>query len=337
MESIQNLKRRIKGVQNIGQITKAMEMVAATKMRKAQEIALDSRPYAYSALEILASLSKLDGVPKPDLMQSREVKRTLFVLVTSDKGLAGSFNGAVIRAWENFMKREHVDCLDGHHAFIAIGQKSKQYLERQKLPIVHSFVRAGDFTKRADSDPIAELLINGYRKGDWDEIMVFSTLFVTALRQDVIQRQLLPISFENLKETAEELIPRAGRYSHYLDPDHFDLGDSTSEKPLPSIASKDGRDAFPPLKRGGAERVEYIIEPSPGEVLEHLAPELLKIRLYDWLMEANASEHSARRMAMKSASDNASELSEGLSVEYNKSRQAAITSQIIEITSGAQT
>jgi F-type H+-transporting ATPase subunit gamma len=312
MESIQNLKRRIKGVQNIGQITKAMELVAATKMRKAQEVALDSRPYAYAALEILATLSKLENVPIPVLMQGREIKKTLFVLVTSDKGLAGSFNGAVIRKFEKYMAgipaSEVPKDLEGRVSFLAIGQKSKQYLERQKLPVAQSFVRAGDFTKRAESDPIAQFIINGYVKGDWDEVVIFSTLFVTALRQDVIQRQLLPVTFENLKETAEELIPRAGRYSDYIDPDAY--------------ASED--------------TVEYIIEPSPREVLDRLAPELLKIRLYDWLMEANASEHSARRMAMKSASDNAGELSQNLSVEYNKSRQAAITSQIIEITSGAQ-
>lgn len=308
MESIQNLKRRIKGVQNIGQITKAMELVAATKMRKSQEIALGSRPYAYAALEILGTLSKLEGVTMPELMKMREVKRTLIVMITSDKGLAGSFNSAVIRNFEKFMKAEHVDCADGHHAFVAIGQKSKQYFERRGFPIARSFLRAGDFTERSESDPIASFLIDGYLKGDWDEIMVFSTTFVTALRQDVIVRQLLPVSFEKIRETAEELVPRAGRYSQYIDVDSF---------------SSDGD-------------VEYIIEPSAREVLEKLAPELLKIRLYHWLMESNASEHSARRMAMKSASDNASELSENLSVEYNKSRQANITREIIEVTSGAQ-
>jgi F-type H+-transporting ATPase subunit gamma len=109
-----------------------------------------------------------------------------------------------------------------------------------------------------------------------------------------------------MRETAEELIPRAGRYSHYLDIDAFSFENG----------------------------VDYIIEPSPREVLEKLAPELLKIRLYDWIMESNASEHSARRVAMKNASENANELSENLSVEYNKSRQASITNQIIEVTSG---
>ena len=309
MESIQNLKRRIKGVQNIGQITKAMELVAATKMRKSQEIALDSRPYAYAALEILASLSRLQDVPLPALLRGREVKKMLYVLVTSDKGLAGSFNSAVIRTFEKAMGQQiEIQGLRSEASFLAIGQKAKQYLERRKLPIVQSFVRAGDFTERHESDPIAEFIIDGYTKGDWDEVIAFSTVFVTALRQDVISRQLLPVSFEKIRETAEELIPRAGRYSDYLDLDIFSFENG----------------------------VEYIIEPSPREVLEKLAPELLKVRLYHWLMEANASEHSARRMAMKNASDNASDLSETLNVEYNKSRQAGITNQIIEITSGSQ-
>jgi F-type H+-transporting ATPase subunit gamma len=331
MESLQNIKRRIKGVSNIGQITKAMELVAATKMRKSQEIALESRPYAYAALEILATLAKLEDVPMPALMQAREVKKTLMVVITSDKGLAGSFNGTVIRTFERFINQNPPPFQGGvrggsenskteplptspwkgeglpRYQFLAIGQKAKQYFERRNMPLVNSFVRAGDYTKRAESDPIAEFIIEGYKKGDWDEVIAFSTVFVTALRQDVLQRQLLPVNFEKLRETVGELIPRAGRYSHYLDIDAF--------------SSENG--------------VEYIIEPSPREVLEKLAPELLKIRLYDWIMESNASEHSARRVAMKNASENANELSENLTVEYNKSRQGAITQEIAEITAGA--
>ncbi len=310
MESIQNLKRRIKGVQNIGQITKAMELVAATKMRKAQEVALDSRPYAYAALEILATLSKLEDVPMPDLLQERAVKKTLYVLVTSDKGLAGSFNSSVIRAFEKFWDAKMRETgAEMHEAeFVAIGQKAKQYLERRKLKMVHSFVRTGDFTERSESDPIASFLMHGYEKGHWDQVTAFSTTFVTALRQDVMVRQLLPVSFDKIRATAEELIPRAGRYSHYLDQEAFSF----------------------------ANGVEYIIEPSPRDVLERLAPELLKIRLYHWLMEANASEHSARRMAMKSASDNAGDLSGRLNIEYNKSRQAGITRELTEISAGAE-
>ena len=142
----------------------------------------------------------------------------------------------------------------------------------------------------------------------FDEVVVFSTNFITALRQDVLVRQILPISFEKVRESIQILIPEAGRFSQYLDTESF---------------SEEGN-------------VQYVIEPSPEEVLQELSRELLKIRIYHIILEANASEHSARRVAMKNASDNASELSGDLNIVYNKSRQAAITNQIIEVTSGAQ-
>ena len=315
MESIQNLKRRIRGAQNIGQITKAMELVAATKMRKAQEIALNSRPYSYTALEILATLSKLPALSfsngsedLPKIMVPRPVRRTAFLLAASDKGLAGSFNGSVIRAFEHFVKQENIDIRDSQYSFIAVGLKIKQYLERRGANVIASFTHVGDFTKMAEVNPITEFLITGYVAEDFDKVTSFATTFVTALRQDVIVRDLLPIDSDSIRRSVEELVPRTGRYSQYLDAAFFSEEDDT----------------------------EYLIEPSPKEVLAQLAPELLKIRIYSLLMEANASEHSARRMAMKSASDNASDLSERLNIEYNKSRQAAITNQIIEVTSGAQ-
>jgi F-type H+-transporting ATPase subunit gamma len=311
MESIQNLKRRIKGAQNIGQITKAMELVSATKMRKAQEIALDSRPYAYAALELLGTLTKLSvfggAEGMPGIMTERSVEKTAFLLAASDRGLAGSFNGSVFRAFENFVKREKIDVRDPRYTFIAIGQKTKQYLERRGMHVAASFTHVGDFTSLPEADPITDFLIEGYIRGDFDKVVSFVTTFVSALRQDVIIRDLLPVTFNSLKRSVEELIPRTGRYSQYLNAKLFE----------------------------SADEAEYLIEPSPGEVLDRLAPQLLKVRIHNLLMEANASEHSARRLAMKNASDNASDLSQRLNIEYNKSRQAAITNQIIEVTSGA--
>jgi F-type H+-transporting ATPase subunit gamma len=205
------------------------------------------------------------------------------------------------------VKAEHIDLYDPKYTFIAIGQKSKTYLEHRNLPILASFNRVGDFTKPEEAEPIADFLISGYLNHDFDNVIGFFTTFVTALRQDAVQRELLPISYESIKQSIEETIPRAGKYSEYAKSESF---------------------------LNGAE-AEYIIEPSSAQVLAELAPKLLKIRVYDIILEANASEHSARRVAMKSASDNASDLSQTLNVEYNKSRQAAITNQIIEITSGA--
>jgi F-type H+-transporting ATPase subunit gamma len=167
----------------------------------------------------------------------------------------------------------------------------------------------GDSTKTEEVKPISDYLVKGYMSGEFDEVILFSTSFVTALRQDPIMRLIFPITFEKIKRSIEETIPHAGRYSHYIDAELF--------------AGKND---------GG-----YLIEPSPKEVLEELAPKLLGIWLYHLMLEANASEHSARRVAMKNASENAEELSENLNVVYNKSRQAAITNQIIEVTSGAAT
>ncbi len=308
MESTQNLKRRMRSVANIGTITKAMELVAATKMRRAQELALTSRPYAYTALELLGILSELKDVPVPELMVKRPVERSLFLIVTSDRGLAGSFNSAVIRKFEHFMRTNGVNPADPQYSFLAVGQKAKSYLERRKLNVVQSFSRVGDFTRMEEVNPISDFLIEGFLRRDFDEVISFSTHFVTALRQDVFMRGLLPISAEKIRESIELLIPESGRYSQYIDKD---------------ILADDGGK-------------EYKIEPSPREVLAELAPELLKIRIYHMILEANASEHSARRVAMKNASDNATELSETLNVQYNKSRQASITNQLIEVASGAE-
>jgi F-type H+-transporting ATPase subunit gamma len=308
MESAQNLKRRMKSVQNIGQITKAMELVAATKMRRAQELALTSRPYSYTALELLGILSGLKDVPVPEILQKRPVTKTVFLIVTSDKGLAGSFNSAVIRKFEQYVVSEQINLHDPKYSFVAVGQKARNYLDRRKLPVVKVFTRIGDFTKPAEVEPIADYLVDGYVKHRFDSAVVFFTTFVTALRQDAVSRELLPIDYALIKRSIEDTIPRAGRYSNYAKSESF---------------------------FEGGER-DYLIEPSPVEVLTELAPALLKTRIYHLILEANASEHSARRVAMKNASENAGELSTDLNVEYNKSRQAAITRELIEVTSGAQ-
>src|SRR5581483_5082325 len=244
MESTQNLKRRMRSVQNIGQITKAMELVAATKMRRAQELALSSRPYAYTALEMLDIISRvnhaeLEQKGMPELLTERQVEKTAFLLVASDKGLAGSFNGSVFRKFENYIRTNQIDLnartVSGEkkYSFIAIGQKAKSYLEHRSHAVSESFLRVGDFTRMEEVNPISDYLINGYLEHQFDEVVSFSTQFVTALRQEVFARQLLPISFEKIKESIEMLVPASGRYSQYLDIESF----------------------------AGDEDVDYIIEP----------------------------------------------------------------------------
>ncbi len=336
MQSIQNIKRRLKGVKNISQITKAMELVAATKMRRSQEIALASRPYAFAALEFLGNLSRLraysaeatsaakagqddggqalleEGIPLPPLLQKRSVKRTVLVLVASDKGLAGSFNSAVIKEFEKHNANTANHYANDANIYIAVGQKAANYFQKKNLLVSRKFLRVGDFTAVEEVKSLAEFLINGYIHHDWDRVVVFSTHFRSALRQEPLRREVLPVDFESIRNMALEIVPETGRFSELRK--EF-AADSSGKN---SIAK------------------EYLIEPTPEIILEKLVSHLILMEIYHLILEANASEHAARRLAMKNASDNADELGLGLTLEYNKSRQAAITREIIEVTSGAE-
>lgn len=311
MESTQNLKKRIKSVANINKITKAMELVAATKMRRAQEIALASRPYAFAALQLLANVSLLEKSAKleiPRLLKKRNVTKTLFVLVASDKGLAGAFNSSLFRKFERYITEHKSDI---NNTFVAVGEKTNGYLVRNKFNVVKKFTNVGDFTSTAQVQPLADFMVEGFLNREWDRVVVFSTHFKSALKQEALIRELLPVDFENIKKTVIEVVPETGKFAELLKEQNISFAPEKSIK-------------------------DYLIEPSPNNVLENLARHLVFMQMYHVILEANASEHSARRLAMKTASDNASELGETLNLQYNKSRQAGITNQIIEIVSGAE-
>ena len=307
----QFIKQRMKGAQNISQITKAMELVAATKMRRSQEIALRSRPYAYSALELLRTLAALEhGDHTPPLLVRRQVARTGIVLIASDKGLAGSFNSNVMRRFEQFARRENITPRDGRAIFIAVGKKAAAFLQKKGCDVLQSFTRTGDFTRPEEVRPIVELLERSYLQGTIDRAMVFSMHFRTALTQETIEREILPIDAASLTRTINEIVPESGRFSELR---RKEQGKESKE-----------------------QRKDLLIEPSPEQVLTSIASHLLHMQLYHLFMEANASEHAARRIAMKNASENANELVQTLTLTYNKLRQAAITREIIEITAGAE-
>lgn len=308
MESLQIIQRRIKGVKNINQITKAMELVAATKMRKSQEVALASRAYAYTTLDFLANLSKIEDVEMPTLLKKRKIKKTAFVIVSSDKGLVGAFNSGVLRVFENYLKKENIDIKNPDNIFIAFGQKAGNYLQRKGIKVDEVFTKFGDFTKLEEIKTLSDYLTSGYLGKKWDKVFIFSPHFRSALNQEVLMRQIFPIDSEILHSTINELIPETGRFSE------FRHEEAISQSRI----------------------IEYLIEPSPAEVLKELAPHLVEMQIYHLILEANASKHAARRMAMKNASDNAEELTEDLTLMYNKSRQAAITREIIEIVAGAE-
>jgi F-type H+-transporting ATPase subunit gamma len=279
--------------------------VAATKMRKSQEIALASRSYAYAALELLTDLAGIENITLPPIFERRAVKKTAFVVVTSDKGLAGAFNSNVIRTFDKWFAAERANNEVGA-AYIAVGQKAANYLEKKGV-VRAKFTHVGDFTTVEQIRPLADLLIEGFLSGEWDRVVVFSMNFKSALAQEVVKHELFPIDVEKLRATAEEIIPKTGRYA--------ELRES--------------------LAKGG-RKTEYLIEPSPEAILGDLGRHLVAMEIYHLVLEANAAEHAARRTAMKNASDNASDLASALSLEYNKSRQALITREIIEIVAGAE-
>lgn len=312
MESPQHIKSRLKSVKNIGQITKAMEVVSATKMRKAQEVALRSRPYAFKALELLEMLARvtqndelrMKNVELP-LAEKREIKKTLLVVVTSDKGLAGAFNTQVFRQVEQFLTNLGVQQLSEEILVVPVGKRAVSYFTRRNAKIVESFTGFGDYAMPEEIEPLGNLLVQGFLEGSWDRVVTISTHFRSTLKQTPLSRQILPVEVDKIAETVHEIVPEHGRFAEM----------SNEELRMTN------------------ENTEYILEPSPEETLNTLVPHLVTMQLYHVVLEANASEHSARMVAMKTASDNASDLAEGLTLEFNKARQAGITKEIIEITS----
>jgi len=314
MESPQNIKKRLKSVNNINQITKAMELVSATKMRKSQQIALDSRPYAFAALELLANVSTLEDLKKwnvPLFEVRKNIKKVLFVLIASDKGLAGAFNSSVFKKFEAHLKEEKSEWKKEEHLYLAVGEKANAYLSKRNFNIVKKFVQVGDFTTPEQVKPVTDFITDGYLEKKWDRVIVISTHFRSALKQEPHVRRILPIDADHLADTIARIIPERGKFADLI---------------------KEYKISFTPKK---GEK-EYLIEPSPEKVLHNLTKHLFFMQMYHLILEANASEHSARRMAMKTASDNASDLGNKLNLQYNKSRQSRITTEIAEISAGAE-
>jgi F-type H+-transporting ATPase subunit gamma len=291
MPSSRQLKTKIGATKNIQQITKAMEMVSATKMRKSQDVALRARPYAKKSFALLSHL--LSQAEKEEtqsifwqsnvqaLVGSDPTRRTALVVVTSDKGLCGNFNGAVLR--RAMQVKEEVGGVD----IIAVGRKGRDFFKRREVPVAVEFFQFSDIVTLQDVIPLADWILSAYEKKEYDKIIVCSTDFVSALSQQVVVRQLLPLRQEELREFAGE---------------DTDLKDFS-----------------------------FVLEPSREAVMEQLVRDLLRVAIVHWIFESNASEHSARMMAMKNASDNADDLIEELNLQMNKSRQAAITQELTEI------
>ena len=268
-------------------------------MRKTQEVALLGRPYARAAMSILARLSGSSEVQKHPLATKREVKRTALVIITSDKGLAGALNSGVIKAASASIAGIAKDSV----TVFAYGKKGEDFFRRREYAIARAIENKRDDVPLSAMSELSEELSRGFLAGEYDQVVAAYSNFKSTFEQAPTVRTLLPLSLEAIEELVRDIQPVKGKWS----------SDVTIEAPD-----------------------TYSVEPSTDEVLGILVPRLVAVSLYHMLLESKASEHSARMVAMKSASDKSKEVTRDLTRVYNKVRQAAITREVSEIVGGRE-
>jgi F-type H+-transporting ATPase subunit gamma len=283
MPSTREIRRRIRSVGNMQQITRAMEMVSAAKMRKAQQRVTASRPYSEQLRQIMSDLATQQPDPEQlaqfPLLQTRPVRNVELIVVTPDRGLTGALNTNILRRGTRFILTE----AGAPVQVIAAGKKARDYFVRTRQNVIAEFIGIGDNTTLDAVRPIADIAIDDFASGKVDAVYVVYSKFVNTLVQRPEVMQILPVE-------------------------------------------------PPPAHEGYAD---YIFEPSAADVLNDLLPRYVEVQLYQAILEGIASEHSARMVAMRSASDNAKEIQQELTLSYNKARQAQITREVSEIAAGA--
>ena len=288
MPNTRHIRRRIKSVKSTAQITKAMQMVAASKMRKAQEAALAGRPYALQMNRVLAEVTAHTEDFTHPLLEAREVRKRAVIVVSTDRGLCGALNANLLR--------EAAKAEPTHTIYVAAGKKAAQFTARTRRSLAAEFTYH-DTPLFSEARAISKFAQDLFLKGEVDAVDILFTNFVNTINQRPMTVNFLP---------AGEL------------------------KPIVS-----GMRQAPPPEPEAKGLTDFLFEPSAAVVLGHLLPHYLNYAVYQVLLEARASEHSARMVAMKNATDNAQHLIKDLTLEYNKMRQASITNELLEIASAA--
>ena len=295
MPTLREVKNRIRSVRNITQITRALEAVSASRVRRAQARVLASRAFAEKAWEILVNIQAASkNMPLHPLLTERdEINRVMVVVITSDRGLAGAYNANILRVAQRFATRlgKPVD-------YITVGRKGRDSLARLNANIVASFTDISAEPNIADISPIARIAIDAYLSGEVDEVLIAYTDFINMLAQRPAVLGWLPLTTHTVAEQVA---------AEYV-------------KDVASVS-------------GGIQNYDY--EPSAEAVVDEIVPRFTELQLYQALLEAQASEHAARMAAMRNATDNATQLTADLTLQYNKARQAEITAEILDIVGGA--
>ncbi len=311
MAKTKEISRRIKSVSSTKKITKAMEMVAAAKMRKAIEAVLKTRTYANLSWETVLRLAEISKSKNenlhPLLLPRAKVSKAAIILITSNRGMCGAYNSAVIAKAKESIARHPIPT-----DFILTGKKGT-IIRNQNYEIAAEFEKSDILTDAREIYPLVKMVLEDYQSGKYDKILVAYTDFISAARQVPRVKQLLPVEIEKVDQY---------------------LGVISSEDKVgvtpELIAAKEEKHLS-----AGDYVYEYTFEPSASEVLDKMIPRLLEIQLYQAFLEANASEHSASMSAMHQATEAASDMVSELTLFYNKVRQAGITAEIAEISAGA--
>jgi F-type H+-transporting ATPase subunit gamma len=305
MPSLIDLRRRIRSVKNTQQITKAMKMVAASKLRRAQERIMSARPYAVQMQRVLASVaSRVDPSIHP-LLVAREPgpeSRTLLIVITGDKGLCGGFNTNVIKAGGSFLVESPQPCMLG-----LVGRKGREFFVRRGYEVMFEEIGIFQKLRYEDAQAIAKTATEAFLGGQVDRVMLVYNEFKSVMTQRVVVDQLLPIA-------------------------RGDVGATSGSD------AKGSPPEFAPVQPGGDPRaqIDYIYEPSPQDIFNQLLPRYVEVQVYRALLESNAAFFAAQMTAMDAATKNSAEMISALTLYMNKVRQAAITREIIEVVSGAE-
>jgi len=308
MASARDIRRRIKGVKSTGKITRAMEMISAVKMRKAVQSVLGIRPFALSAIELLNQLDKATKGESHPLLTVRPVKKELYVVITSNRGLCGAFNAQVARKLRQILKED----TDREHVFITLGKKGEMAVRRLGKEIVASFPDVIGAPTVEGMRAVARVIIEEFEAKRVDRVVMVYTDYISVMVQEVKVRGLLPVAIKDTKKALNEINGGKGEKGEEKG-ERGERADAASAKQL---------------------QAEYVIEPSPKKVLWRMIPRLIEMELYHAVLESNASQESARMIAMQNATDAAKDMVSDLTLAYNQIRQSKITQEIAELSAG---
>jgi F-type H+-transporting ATPase subunit gamma len=293
MPSAREVRLRIRSVKNISQVTRALQAVSASKVRKAQQAVLHTRPYAIKAWQVLNHIAGQPGRQSlhPLLTERPQVRNVLVVLITGDRGLAGAYNTNIVRFTMQRFDKSPIPV-----KYVTVGRKGRDLMIRRRKQILAEFSNLPPAPSFSDVSAIGRIAVDEFLSGNVDEVYVIYTTFISLGRQDATIKKLLPLEFGE---------------------------------------SGDGRvKDFSRHERGTS--ASYIYEPGQGEILDEVIPRFTALQVYQAILESSASEHAARMVAMKNATDAATELADALQLDYNKVRQQTITNEMLDIAGGAE-